>query len=56
MEAYNLPIKLRQWFVKRLKSQLEAEIEAVKGSSNGGKGSTSLGPGSNAPPSRGPSK
>jgi hypothetical protein len=56
MEAYNLPIKLREWFVKRLKKQLDAEAEAMSGASKGGKGSTSLGPGSNAPPPRGPSK
>ena len=56
MEAYNLPIKLREWFVKRLKKQLDAEAEAMKGSSKGGGGSTSLGAGPNAPRQRKPSK
>jgi len=56
MEAYNLPIKLREWFVKRLKKQLDAEAAAMKGSSKGGGGSTSLGPGLNAPRQRKPSK
>ena len=30
MEAYNLPVKLRKWFVERLQKQLEKEEEAVK--------------------------
>ena len=28
MEAYNLPIKLREWFVKRLARQKEEESDA----------------------------
>tara|TARA_Y100000296_G_scaffold78764_1_gene101939 strand:- start:474 stop:665 length:192 start_codon:yes stop_codon:yes gene_type:complete len=28
-EAYNLPIKLRQWFVQRLMKQLQSEKEQV---------------------------
>lgn len=56
MEAYNLPIKLREWFVKRLKKQLDDEAAAMKGSSKGGGGSTSLGTGPNAPRTRKPSK
>ena len=32
-EAYNLPIKLRKWFVKRLLKQLELEKEAIESSS-----------------------
>jgi hypothetical protein len=50
MEAYNLPIKLREWFVKRLMRQKEEEADAVKNASRGGSGSSTLGPGS-APPS-----
>jgi len=29
-EAYNLPIGLRKWFIKRLSKQLEQEAEAAK--------------------------
>ena len=50
MEAYNLPIKLREWFVKRLVRQKEEEADAVKNASRGGSGSSTLGPGT-APPS-----
>ena len=50
MEAYNLPIKLREWFVKRLVKQKEDEAEAVKESTSGKTSrSSTLGPG-NAPP------
>jgi hypothetical protein len=35
-EAYNLPIGLRDWFVKRLTEQLEKEKQAIENSSNGG--------------------
>jgi len=35
-EAYNLPVGLRKWFVKRLIQQLEAEKEAVEKASKGG--------------------
>jgi len=35
-EAYNLPLGLREWFVKRLLQQLEAEKEAVENASRGG--------------------
>lgn len=31
IEAYNLPIGLRRWFVDRLKKQMESEEEAMKG-------------------------
>jgi hypothetical protein len=30
-QAYNLPVGLRDWFVKRLAKQLEAEKEAAQG-------------------------
>ena len=42
MEAYNLPIGLRKWFVERLIKQLEVESEAIqeasrnRGQSSGG--------------------
>ena len=46
-QAYNLPVQLRTWFVKRLIKQKELEQEAMKG---GGNSSThELGPGSPAP-------
>jgi len=35
LEAYNLPIGLRQWFVERLLKQLEAENEAIERASKG---------------------
>ena len=41
-EAYNLPIGLRLWFVKRLVKQLEAEKEAMEKASKGRKGSQEL--------------
>tara|TARA_B100000029_G_scaffold73718_1_gene65496 strand:- start:182 stop:469 length:288 start_codon:yes stop_codon:yes gene_type:complete len=52
MEAYNLPIRLRQWFVERLLRQKNEEAEQIKaasrGKSSGGSPPTTLGPG-NAP-------
>jgi hypothetical protein len=40
IEAYNLPIGLRNWFTKRLIKQLEMEKEAIdKASKSGGKSS-----------------
>jgi len=33
-EAYNLPIKLRRWFVKRLLKQLEMEKAAIDDSTS----------------------
>tara|TARA_Y100001963_G_C6685774_1_gene402121 strand:+ start:787 stop:966 length:180 start_codon:yes stop_codon:yes gene_type:complete len=53
MEVYNLPIKLREWFVKRLARQKEEESEAMKAASAGkssARAPTQLGEGS-APPS-----
>jgi len=42
-EAYNLPIGLRLWFVKRLITQIEKENEAVENAKKGGgKGSQAL--------------
>ena len=35
-ELYNLPIGLRNWFIKRLAKQLKAEKEAVDNASKGG--------------------
>ena len=35
LEAYNLPVGLRKWFVDRLVQQLEAEKEAMDQASKG---------------------
>jgi len=35
-EAYNLPIGLREWFVKRLIQQLETEKEIMERANKGG--------------------
>ena len=44
-EAYNLPVKLREWFVKRLIKQIETENEAIENAQKGGgKNSTELTP------------
>ena len=34
-EAYNLPIKIRNWFVEKLSEQLKAESDAINKSSKG---------------------
>jgi hypothetical protein len=39
-EAYNLPVGLRLWFVKRLMKQLEAEKEAIEKANNSGGGNS----------------
>ena len=43
-EAYNLPIGLRTWFVKRLVRQIERENEEIEkaSSSSGGKNTQTL--------------
>jgi len=41
-EAYNLPIGLREWFVKRLVKQLEDENAAMNGNSGNAPGSQVL--------------
>jgi hypothetical protein len=56
MEAYNLPIKLREWFVKRLLRQKEEESDAIKNASKGGGGKTTLGHRSAPPTMPAPSK
>ena len=38
IEAYNLPIGLRTWFVQRLKKQLEDEMEAMDKAKNKNRG------------------
>ena len=43
-EAYNLPIGLRTWFVKRLLKQLEDEKEAMEKAQKGTSNSQTLGP------------
>ena len=40
-EAYNLPIGLRTWFVKRLVDQIKKENEAIEQASKGGGSSSS---------------
>jgi hypothetical protein len=35
IEAYNLPIGLREWFVKRLTKQIEMENEKIEEASGG---------------------
>ena len=42
-EAYNLPIGLRTWFVKRLVKQLEDEKEAMEKAQKGTSNSQTLG-------------
>jgi len=48
-EAYNLPIKLREWFVKRLSKQKEDEAEATQKAAGDNKKTTMLGPGAPTP-------
>ncbi len=48
-EVYNLPVKLREWFVKRLSRQKEEEAEAIKDASQGNTKTTVLGPGTTPP-------
>jgi len=50
-EAYNLPIKLREWFVNRLSKQKEDEAEAMKEGTGNNKTTTVLGPDSRPPKS-----
>ena len=47
-EAYNLPIGLRGWFVKRLMKQLQDEKEAMEKAQKRSSNSQTLGP-HNAP-------
>ena len=42
IEAYNLPVGLRNWFVKRLIKQLEAEKEAIENANKGTSNSQTL--------------
>ena len=35
-EAYNLPVQLRNWFVKRLVKQIKSEQESIKNARSGG--------------------
>ena len=41
-EAYNLPVGLRTWFVKRTIKQLEAESNAIQDAQGGGRKSQVL--------------
>ena len=49
-EAYNLPIGLRIWFVKRLVAQIEKENEAVEQASKGNGRSNQVLSSNNQPP------
>jgi hypothetical protein len=42
LEAYNLPVGLRRWFVERLVKQLETERDAVESATKGGSKSQTL--------------
>ena len=42
IEAYNLPVGLRKWFVDRLLTQIAQENEAVENASKGGSKSQTL--------------
>jgi len=49
-EAYNLPIKLREWFLARLVRQKKEEREAdEEAAGSSGSGRTKLGPGVKVP-------
>ncbi len=37
IEAYNLPVGLRKWFVKRLSDQMEKEKQAMEKASRSGR-------------------
>tara|TARA_R110000824_G_scaffold132930_1_gene295543 strand:+ start:8543 stop:8788 length:246 start_codon:yes stop_codon:yes gene_type:complete len=50
LEAYNLPIGLRQWFVDRLVKQLKEENEAMERASKGQGGNTQTLSAHNQPP------
>jgi len=49
-EAYNLPVGLRTWFVKRLLKQLEDEKAAAEKASKGSAGSQTLNKFNQPPP------
>jgi hypothetical protein len=49
-EAYNLPVKLREWFVKRLSRQKEEEAEAMERATKGGSTKTTVLGEGNTPP------
>ena len=43
-EAYNLPIRLREWFVQRLVRQKQEESDMVEEATHEAGGATTLGP------------
>ena len=43
-EAYNLPVKLREWFVERLVKQIETENKAIEDAQRGTGGSNQSAP------------
>ena len=50
IESYNLPIGLREWFVKRLLKQKTDEAEHIQGASDGLSSKQTLGPDTSPPP------
>jgi|TARA_Y100000310_G_C20500420_1_gene723699 hypothetical protein len=50
IEAYNLPVGLRKWFVERLVKQIEAENEAMERASKGGGSAQTLNAHNQPPP------
>jgi len=53
IEAYNLPVKLREWFVNRLVKQKQDESDQIEAAQKGGSSrssSVALGPGAGTPP------
>ena len=50
IESYNLPIGLRNWFVKRLVKQKQEEAEQVREASTTSSATQTLGPTTPAPP------
>jgi len=51
IEAYNLPVGLRKWFVERLSKQLQKEEDAMNKSKGGRGGSQSRVPSKSSQPS-----
>jgi hypothetical protein len=50
VEAYNLPVGLRMWFVKRLMKQLKDEKEAIERANSGQSGDYQTLSAENQPP------
>jgi len=52
IEAYNLPVGLRKWFVERLSKQLQKEEEAMNKSKGSRGGSRPRAPSASSQPSK----